>query len=421
MCDINHVISQLKLFKRTSPETDRLIRNVVKSGNLENVRKIAELGDFVKDDALFFASSEGNIACLNMLIEMGADVNGTVIEFNDDIGDSHEENDNDDRGSGDENDVNKNDDDDDDEEEEEEKEGITDHNDECWKEEEVDDYIVGDSLLMFTLKNSKQQLKIAQILIEAGADVNVSNQHGETALMESAFTGNIDCLDLLINSGADVNKADKRGNTPLLLSAVQGHYNCLELLLQRGAHVNNDDNSHAILAACREGQYRCVDALLTAGANVNSTWRGGKTALMEATHVELQAEGPDECKPSEPSSVMDKGKCLHLLLASGADVNTRCDAGSTALMHAADTGQEHLTDILIKAGADVKAVDKENETALTKAEKNGHKECVDLLLGAGADVNMIGPNRRTATMSAEHQVHSECVKALADAEADVNK
>ena len=419
MCDINHVISQLELFKITSPETDRLIRIVVKSGNLENVRKITELGDFVKDNALFFASSEGNIACLNMLIEMGADVNGTVIEFNDDIDDSHEENDNDDRGSGDKNGANKNDDDD---EKEEEKEDGSDHDDECWEEEEdVDDSIVGDSLLMFTPKNSKQQLKIAQILIEAGADVNVSNQHGETALMESAFTGNNECLDLLIKSGADVNKADKRGNTPLLLSAVQGHYNCLELLIQRGAHVNNGDNSHALLAACREGQYSCVDALLTAGANVNSIWRGRKTALMEAAQVHLQADGFDECEPSEPSSAMDKGKCLYLLLASGADVNARCDAGSTALLHAADNGQEHLTDILIKAGADVKAVDKENETALTKAEKNGHKECVDILLGARADVNMTGPNRRTATMSAEHQVHSECVKALTDAEADVNK
>ena len=132
---------------------------------------------------------------------------------------------------------------------------------------------------------------------------------------------------------------------------------------------------------------------------MNPTWRGRKTALMEASQVELRVDGPDECEPSEPSSVMDKGKCLHLLLASGADVNARCDAGLTALMHAADTGQEHLTDILIKAGADVNAVDKENQTASTKAEKNGHKECVDLLLGAGADVNMTGPNRQTATMS----------------------
>jgi ankyrin repeat protein len=101
-------------------------------------------------------------------------------------------------------------------------------------------------------------LEIAQLLIDAGADVNASNvfadsplweacnnasagmvekltkakanpnapalRSGETALMRCARTGNVRAVELLLASGADPNVKEKeRGQTALMWALEEGH------------------------------------------------------------------------------------------------------------------------------------------------------------------------------------------------------
>ena len=74
-------------------------------------------------------------------------------------------------------------------------------------------------------------------LIKAGADVNIVNTQGQTALNYALIKGRRNCVDELIKAGADVNFVDKFGNTPFILSCHCG-VNTAKSLLQAGAKIN---------------------------------------------------------------------------------------------------------------------------------------------------------------------------------------
>ncbi len=63
--------------------------------------------------------------------------------------------------------------------------------------------------------NREGHFEIAKLLIEAGCDVNMEDNTGQTAIFYAAREGRVDMCDLLVSTGASVNKQDKRKQTPL--------------------------------------------------------------------------------------------------------------------------------------------------------------------------------------------------------------
>ena len=55
------------------------------------------------------------------------------------------------------------------------------------------------------------------MLLTHGADINIKNNKGETALITACSFCNIPVVKLLIEYGADVNMPDLYGNTPLMM------------------------------------------------------------------------------------------------------------------------------------------------------------------------------------------------------------
>ena len=73
------------------------------------------------------------------------------------------------------------------------------------------------ALMIACLKNSLKivDLKVVELLLEYGNDVNKKDNYGCTALMKACEYRNLKIVKLLLEHGADVNKKDKYGFTAL--------------------------------------------------------------------------------------------------------------------------------------------------------------------------------------------------------------
>jgi ankyrin repeat protein len=99
-----------------------------------------------------------------------------------------------------------------------------------------------DTLLIDAARNGKLQ-EVCHLL-QKGADVNATNQYGDSSLMKASWNGNTDVVqELLRHDGVDVNRRNVEGETALMLASCQGHINIVEALLKHGAldvyHRNN--------------------------------------------------------------------------------------------------------------------------------------------------------------------------------------
>lgn len=131
------------------------------------------------------------------------------------------------------------------------------------------------------------------ILLEAGADPNLVNEDGQSALHavslhsandlnDEAFAA--DAIAQLVAAGADVSVRDHRERTPLSLAAFRGNAVAVEALLAAGADsdARSEDGNTPLIMAARQGYLHAAIALLEGGADRGIRNDSGRTALDEA-------------------------------------------------------------------------------------------------------------------------------------------
>jgi len=74
------------------------------------------------------------------------------------------------------------------------------------------------------------ETEILRLLIAAGADVNLSDHLGTTALMQAAQENILESCKLLLNAGADIHLRDRNDQTALVIAERQNHTEILRLL-----------------------------------------------------------------------------------------------------------------------------------------------------------------------------------------------
>ena len=92
-------------------------------------------------------------------------------------------------------------------------------------------------------------------------------------------------------------------------------------------------------------------------------------------------KGPDGSTPLH-AAARGEPECIALLLAAGAPVNSRNEAGLTPLMRAAEYGSAEAVSSLLGADADPTIEDKEGHAALWHAKAGGHEPIVAALGGS---------------------------------------
>ena len=110
-------------------------------------------------------------------------------------------------------------------------------------------------------------------MVADGADVNLVDKTGWTALIWLALEGQCKPARILLEHGADANIKDEVGSTALSWAAYKGHVNFVRLLLEYGARIDERDNfgRTALMQAERRGRVEVVQLLLAEDPSVNRT------------------------------------------------------------------------------------------------------------------------------------------------------
>lgn len=128
---------------------------------------------------------------------------------------------------------------------------------------------------------------ITNLLLEHGADPNLRNGYGETALHIAAYYKASGALiRSLIDAGAKINMRNHKNSwtasgTALHVAAEKGALSALNTLLDRGAGVDlqNGSGQTPLMVAVSKGNLSCVDALLEQDAKLDLVDSNGNSAL----------------------------------------------------------------------------------------------------------------------------------------------
>jgi ankyrin repeat protein len=74
-------------------------------------------------------------------------------------------------------------------------------------------------------------------LLDAGAEIDGLDEHGQTALMNAAHRGDVELTRLLIRRGAGLNHTAKYRLTALMLAVIGNHAEIVRLLVEAGADL----------------------------------------------------------------------------------------------------------------------------------------------------------------------------------------
>jgi ankyrin len=257
---------------------------------------------------------------------------------------------------------------------------------------------------------------------------------GMTPLLFAARDGLLPAAQVLVEAGADLNRPDPNGITPLLMAITNGHLVVAQFLLGRGASSTSVDwygrtplwaaveirNLDLRSAATDNGIDRAaaltlITALIDKGADVNARVKEFPPARRHMLPLG-SLEWVDITGQTAFTRAAQSGDVavMRLLLAKGADPKIATVNGTNALMMAAGVnwviGQtfaetpgaylEAVT-LCLELGFDVNGVNQMGLAAVHGAANRGSDDIIELLASRGAQLDLKDKEGRTPTTWAE--------------------
>lgn len=197
------------------------------------------------------------------------------------------------------------------------------------------------SLLHYAVLGSA--MDVLQYLIDQDINVNLLDQHGESALFDCARKGKVKIAKLLISRFASVNIENRQGELPIHLAAQKGNLEMIKLLIESGSLLNKKtiEDKLPVHYAIQGGQTDIVSMILSMS---KQSW------FMKDTY------------------------------------------GNTLLHHASKTSNVRLVEMLLNQNLDPNALNSQFETPIFNAIRFGSIETIRLLLASEAYLDI--KNRR---------------------------
>ena len=163
----------------------------------------------------------------------------------------------------------------------------------------------------------------------------MTEQQSEDALCQAARQGDLETARSLLGMYPGKILTGTRERTALIEAIIAGHADIVALMLQNGADPNDISTGDA---------------------------------------------PPGRIIPLHASVRLEKPVILSMLLAAGADVERRDEAGNTALIIASSTASDDMVQALLAGGARIGSTDNRGWTALTAARQKNHMQIEQILL-----------------------------------------
>jgi ankyrin repeat protein len=239
------------------------------------------------------------------------------------------------------------------------------------------------------------------VLAKAGADLNIVDPERHTALIVALINGHFDVAGRLIDHGADLNMQDDVGQTALW-AAVDAHtmpdsnrpaptemddklsaWDIVEKLVKAGAKVDVplrqrvpyrtkiDRGADGILGAgttpllraAKTGDAKVVKLLLEHGANPLATVSRGTNGILLAANVGTSESDRTGRRKTDAGAI----ETIRLLMKAGTDINAADGQGRTAAHGAALWGLTGVIRFLHESGVDLTRKDSRGLTPLQTA------------------------------------------------------
>ena len=168
-------------------------------------------------------------------------------------------------------------------------------------------------------------------LVGAGANVNAKTLKGETALMTVSSLAQLKIMEILLQAGAVINEDDIYGRNAAFFAIPEGpdtnspsydeHMAALKLLKRSGVDLNhrmslNGDSLLTYHMFSYGLRLKLIQDLIDLGVDVNGRVAEGKTILMKL----ISGSTPD-----------DRNELIKLLIKNGADVELKDNRGLTVM------------------------------------------------------------------------------------------
>jgi ankyrin repeat protein len=268
-------------------------------------------------------------------------------------------------------------------------------------------------------------IECAELLLAAGADINLTDPYGVTPLVVATLNLQNDFAKYLVEKGADINQWDLYGRTPLYVAIDMMDYpppkvpggpaepmtglQLAEFLLDRGANPNaqlkqwrppfvrlarGQDNTLAtgatpLLRAAHSSDAAAVKLLLAHKALVDLPNASGITPLMAAAGVGVSQNTSRAKKKTEAASL----EVAKLLIEAGADVNRVTH--DPRRIRQDPLVREAMYGFIFQMAFDYAYLPPSGRTALHGAAQKGWNDMVRLLVENGAEVAPVDASGRT--------------------------
>lgn len=306
------------------------------------------------------------------------------------------------------------------------------------------EYLNDDGKAALHLATSLNKKEVVDLLLDHGVDINVRDKYNYTPLMDAVKHLNFDLALHLIAKGADINLLNNSGNTALFYllgkrAPTEKEKSTIPYFILEMMDDNIDENKEKLLPSLISEQVlqnknkrgetaldmaismddmKVVEYLLEHGVDINSRNEKGECFLHNISSMKMAKfwieHGIDiNCKDKNEETPLFKITSIDmakLFLDNGANLEARNKVLETPVMC-----NEALRSEFIELGADLYVKDKFNDTLLHKVVK---PEIAKLLIVKGVDVNTKGRQGETALHQAVQ--NTELLKLLLEAGADVN-